>query len=104
MKKPSEILKIDTFKKCSKNIWLSFFGVLFIIMLNYRALVMPIWLIVAIIFTVVCYSVISLFGYAYWLIQQWNNIELETRLLKFLYWVVLGLINLVSIYMLSKVI
>ena len=103
MRKFLEIFRIDTFRKCSKNIWLSFFGLLLIIMFNYRALVIPIWLIVMIMFVIVCYSVAALIGYAYCLFRQWHNIELETRLLKFFYWTFLCLINLIDVYMLIKV-
>ena len=104
MKKYLGLLKLDTLNICSKKVWLSFFGLLFIMMLNYRALVMPMWLLFAIMFIIVCYSLASLFGYIYWLIDLWNYIELEIRLLRFSYWVVLGLINLMNIYLLLSLI
>jgi len=96
-------LRSDTLGRCSKNVWLSFLVELFVVMLNYRTWLIPSWLVAFIVLVIVCYSLISFYGYVYWLINQWHSLEVETRLLKSLYWTLLGVVTLLSIYILLKV-
>lgn len=96
------ILKIDTLRKCSKRIWLLFFAEALIVMVNFNKLEIPESLFVLLLFIVACYSVISLFGYAYWLMGQWCDMTIEARFLKSSYWFVLASISLASVLIFRK--
>ena len=74
-----------------------------VIAVNYRALIMPIWLLAFLSLAIVAYSLASFVGYFYWMVILWNGFLEGTRVTKILYFLVLGLVNLMSFYMLLKV-
>jgi hypothetical protein len=96
-------LRLDDISKCSRNIWLSWLAVLFLMSLNYRAFVIPLWLIIAMSIAFIVFSLASFVGFIYWLAVLWNDYSSDRRIMKFLYLIVLGLLNLMSFYILLKV-
>lgn len=96
-------LKCDTFARCSKNVWLSSSAVIFVIMINYQAWVIPSWAVVLIACIILCYSLLSLLGYAYWLIGMWRVMGVGAKAAKSFYWFFLGAINCLALCFLWKV-
>jgi hypothetical protein len=96
------ILRCDTFARCSKNVWLSSLTVIFVIMINYQAWVIPRLGVALIACIVVCYSLLSLLGYAYWIAGLWRTMDAGTRIAKSSYWILLAVINSLDMGFLGK--
>ena len=96
-------LGLDTSRNCSKNIWLSFLAVLILISINYRALIMPLWLVVFLSIGIVIFSFASFIAFIYWMILLWKDYSIDIRVQRFLYLFVLGIINLLIFYILLKI-
>ncbi len=64
---------------------------------------MPIWLIIVLSIGIVAFSFVSLVGFIYWIAMLWNDYSIGVRIQKVLYLLVLGIINLMSFYILLKV-
>ena len=96
-------LRLDGTGKCSKNIWLSFLAVLILISVNYRALVMPLWLIISFSVGLLAFSFASFVGFVYWMVRSWNAYSVGSRVQKLSYLVLLGILNVLSFYILLKV-
>ena len=104
MKEIISKLRLDGAGKCSRNIWLSFFAGLLLISMNYRTLVIPLWLIILMLIVIVTFSLASFIAFIYWISVLWNNYSIGDRVQKFLYLMVLGVLNLLNFYILLKVI
>jgi hypothetical protein len=96
-------LGLDSSKNCSRNIWLSLLSVLILVFANYTALIMPLWIIILISILLLIFSAASFIVFIYWMITSWKDYSIELRFGKVFYLFVLGLVNLISFYILLKV-
>jgi hypothetical protein len=97
-------LRLDSTQGNSKNIWLTFFLVLFLMMINFRALVIPIWTTILLTVIISSFQIISFFGYGYWTINNWRALNEDERLIKVLYFGLLALVTVGTSYIASKLI
>jgi hypothetical protein len=71
--------------------------------LNYQALVFPLALIMFILICLSIYSLLSLVARGYWVQYFWPDFTGDRRLFTFLYFIVLLLITILTIYTAMKV-
>lgn len=56
-------------KGCSNNIWMAFLLLIVLVGINYRTLIMPIWLIATTTLALLVFSIVSIMSFAYWVFK-----------------------------------
>lgn len=92
MQKFLETLKLPTARECSQKIWICFAILFFIMGVNFSRLIMPLWILLTIIFTIASYSIVGLIGSTYYLLVGWKEFMDNTRGRKVLHWLLMALI------------
>ena len=71
--------------------------------INYRALIMPIWLITTTTSTLLVFSIVSIISFAYWVLKYWDEFSAGRRLYEVFYFLVLLVIILLIFYISLKI-
>ena len=97
------ILRLHSMKGCSNNIWMAFLLLIVLVGINYRTLIMPIWLIATTTLALLVFSIVSIISFAYWVFKYWEEFSAGRRLYEVFYFLVLLVIILLVFYISLKI-
>lgn len=96
-------LRLHSKHGSSNNIWLTFFLTIMLVGLNYRALIMPLWVIAVISIGLVLLSVISLASYVYRIFRYWRGFSTGRKFYELFIFNVLLVFVVLIVYTLLKI-